>query len=139
MLDALCLGFLHLRVERLQDPTDQRADLLGDAARLLDFIDLGQTGRGPPSDSRRPPVPSAFTFLVGIFSFMSSASRHSTLQGAWIFRNPTPWTLVYAPEKTWLRQKDVCLTRGQTPGRMDRNAQDDPVLEYEQVDVWEPL
>lgn len=40
VLDVLWLVFLHVRVQRLQDLTDQGADLLGDAARLLDFINL---------------------------------------------------------------------------------------------------
>lgn len=43
VLDVLRLVFLYMRMERLQDFTDQRADLLGDAARLLDFVNLQQT------------------------------------------------------------------------------------------------
>lgn len=43
VLDVLGLAFLDLRVERLQNFTDQRADLLGDAARLLDLVNLQQT------------------------------------------------------------------------------------------------
>lgn len=35
------------------------------------------------------------TFLVGIFSFMNSASRQSTFHGAWIFTKPTPGVLVW--------------------------------------------
>lgn len=30
------------------------------------------------------------TFFVGILSFMNSASRHRTFQGAWIFKKPIP-------------------------------------------------
>lgn len=30
------------------------------------------------------------TFFVGILSFMNSASRHRTCQGAWIFKKPIP-------------------------------------------------
>lgn len=43
VLDVLRLVFLHMGMKRLQDFTDQRADLLGDAARLLDLVNLGQT------------------------------------------------------------------------------------------------
>lgn len=43
VLDVLRLAFLYLRMERLQNFTDQGADLLGDTARLLDFINLQQT------------------------------------------------------------------------------------------------
>lgn len=43
VLDVLWLVLLHMRMKRLQDFTDQRADLLGDAARLLDFVNLRQT------------------------------------------------------------------------------------------------
>ena len=40
MFDVLGLMFLNMRVERLQSFIDQRADLLHDTTRLLDFIHL---------------------------------------------------------------------------------------------------
>lgn len=110
VLDVLWLVFLHLRMERLQDFTDQGGDLLGDAARLLDFVKLRQkVGESTKEPSGLPfllPHPfsaaskhGGFTFLVGILSFISSASRQRTFQGAWIFKKPTPWIFVYAPQE----------------------------------------
>lgn len=116
VLDVLCLVFLHMRMERLQDLTDQRGDLLGDAARLLDFVNLQQNicetkqlerpnfllprktetiFPVKPVDNRSiTSLPRSenreLTFFVGIFSFISSASRQRTFQGAWIFKKPTP-------------------------------------------------
>lgn len=42
VLDVPRLALLHVRMERLQKFADQRADLLGHAARLLDFVNLQQ-------------------------------------------------------------------------------------------------
>lgn len=52
VLDVLWLVFLHLRVKRLQDFPHQRADLLRDAARLLDLVNLQQTVCKPVNRSR---------------------------------------------------------------------------------------
>lgn len=41
------------------------------------------------------------TFFVGILSFMNSASRHRTSQGAWIFRKPIPGILLWNATKFW--------------------------------------
>lgn len=46
VLDVLGPVFLHVGVQRLQDLTHQGADLPGDAARLLDFVNLPQTEPG---------------------------------------------------------------------------------------------
>lgn len=39
------------------------------------------------------------TFFVGILSFMNSASRHRTFQGAWIFKKPIPGILLWNTTK----------------------------------------
>lgn len=69
----------------------------------------------PPAHTRQPrphrPPGSPPTFLVGIFSFRNSASRHSTFQGAWIFRNPTPWIFVWGRRGAHVSRR----SRGQKP------------------------
>ncbi len=56
------------------------------------------------------------TFLVGIFSFMNSASRQRTLHGAWIFTKPTPGDLVWKHRKVvkarhsrWIGSKNLIV------------------------------
>lgn len=46
----------------------------------------------------------ASTFFVGILSFMNSASRHRTFQGAWIFKKPIPGILPWNTKhkKVWI-------------------------------------
>lgn len=79
VLDVLRLAFLYLRMERLQNFTDQRADLLGDAARLLDFINLQQTfcyhvRKRPNIDVRsdRPTPPRPAPPITGETNFNTS-------------------------------------------------------------------
>lgn len=42
------------------------------------------------------------TFFVGILSFMNSASRQRTFQGAWIFKKPIPGILLWNTTRVWM-------------------------------------
>lgn len=46
------------------------------------------------------------TFFVGILSFMNSASRHKTFQGAWIFKKPTPGIVLWNTTEVWILKKN---------------------------------
>lgn len=55
------------------------------------------------------------TFFVGILSFMNSASRHKTFQGAWIFKKPIPGILLWNKTKVWRFKHYSLITHCRPP------------------------
>lgn len=91
------LVFPNFRLQGSRDFLHEHVDLLHDVASLTDFIFLKMTERSTSSLCRPHSISDSrqYTFVVGILSFINSASRQRTSQGAWIFTKPTPGSLVW--------------------------------------------
>lgn len=100
------LAIHNFRLQGCSDFLHKHVDLLRNAASRTDFIFLKMTWQHGSVHHMRIEYTDlrlllnnnncrTNTFIVGILSFMNSASRQRTSQGACIFKNPTPGILVW--------------------------------------------